>query len=612
MLWAEVVDQSWSRREDAEGPILLTSVSVSRVLNGAGSIQIELPSNDERALRLLEDETRVKVFYKQDGRVRQIGAGILQKDDYSNSAGNERWSLNGPDALQELKHYDAWLGRIYRDVRFEDVVSDLVGQLTGVWQATVEEAYRDDLIELRIDGGSVLLALQELTKKRGLHLRQRLASNDDLELVVEVGRFGTETVLECVNPPRGIMPRAQRNDEIAFIENLRISYQSEHIVNYVVPTGNGTGDGVLDLRYSDREGITPFVGPGGNTLYAMMDTASIARYGVRQKTITFEDISILVNSPEGKRNASNMLADATRAYLNDNSQRQVVYQIDLRKVRKTIQPGDLVNVSWRGMVKDKHGREIAKNRQIDGAFYVLRVNERVGAGGEVAVSLEISNIPNMPESPEAYIVNAVEKLKASIRRPMVAAYWSENTYQDYIQGCNPSLYAANPGYYREAKFKLEIDNLVTDLKQVRIRFKTKPLITPLVYHPTSAGGGDTLGRGMARVLEGYNYPNGITLWIDDVDVSAQFGGPWSVQVGDAAPTPWPRAFEAVDVALDITDLIVNSPIGMYGDHSIIFKAAPRNGSFNYPNLYSGLSQTDGLSSNGIVELNIRVRGICQT
>jgi len=236
----------------------------------------------------------------------------------------------------------------------------------------------------------------------------------------------------------------------------------------------------------------------------------------------------------------------------------------------------------------------------------------VGADGGFGVSLEISNVQQQVEDEAMYVVNAVEKLKAQFRRPAAVAYWSENTWQDYIQGCDPAVYASNPGYYREAQFKFEIDDSVTDITRIQIRFKTKPLITPLVYYPPPAPGfpGDVIGSGQARIVQAHNVPAGVSMWVNGVDVSAQYGGPWNVQAGNANNAP--PASEYLDVSADITDLIVNASGGLYQDHSIVFKASARNGTYNYPNVYISLSTTQGLASNGIIELNIRVQGICQT
>lgn len=609
-LWVEVFTPDWQKHPDVEGPIPLIDASVTRLLNGAGSVQFNVPATEERVIRVLQNETRIRIYGKQNGEVREIGAGILSKKSRRISSSGESRSFDGPDTLQELKHYDVLLGRVYRNVRFADVVADLTTGIMENWQVEVEPAYADDLIEARMDGGSVLNTLQELVKKRGLRLRRKINPSSTLDNVVEIGKFGQDLVLDCLTPPLMITPQSHNNVEIAFIDTLSVVSNSEDIVNWVLPLGNGTGVGALDLRYSTREGIYTMIGPAGQTLYYMMDEASVAMYGMRQKTVTFEDIQIVSNSGPGKQSASNMLADNSRAYLNDNSMPQTIYGVTIKKCNKTVQPGDLINISYRGRVLDKRGVEI-ESEGVEGQFYVLKVTERVGADGGFAVSLEISNIPKMPEDSAAYIVNAVEKLKAQFRRPMVAAYWSENTWQDFIQGCDPVLYASNPGYYREAQFKLEIDDSVTELTRIRIRFKTKRLITTFVYYPppTPANPGDTIGYGQARVVENRNFPAGISLWVNGVNVSTQYGGPWNVQAGNV-----PIAFnttDGVDVICDITDLIINASGGMYQDHSIIFKASPRNGYHTYPNVYFSDQTTQGIASNGLVEMNIRVQGICQ-
>jgi|GEM_PF-3511023 len=600
-LWAELHAPDWSKSTAAEGPIPLVSASVSRILDGAGSVQIEILGSDERAIRLLDNESRIRVYVNQNGVVRQLGAALLRKRNRRIAATGESRSFDGPDILDELKNYDVLTGRVYRNTRFEDVVTDLTSSatvLSGNWRVEVESAYMDDLIEARMDGGSVLKALQTLIKGRGLHLRQKLDTPSPLDNVVEIGKFGGAVVLQCLTPPYSVSPSVQNNDDVAFIETMSVTSDSEDIVNWILPFGNGTGVGALDLRYSTRENIRAMIGPAGQTLWYMMNEASIAAYGIRMKTVTFEDITVVSNSLAGKQQSSNMVYDAGRAYLDDHSIPQTVYRITLRKCRKTIRPGDMVNVSYRGQVLDAHGKPLP-DQDIEQSFYVLKVNERVGADGGFGVSLEISNVQQQVEDEAMYVVNAVEKLKAQFRRPAIAAYWSENTWTDTMQN------GLGAGDTKWANFKIEVDNSVTEITRVKIRFKTSPLyVTTGFSAPFFTASSPAVGIHDHQVnlpifwsLTYHDqHPSGISLWVDNVNVSTQYGGPWAIAVNTA-----------VDVECDITDLIINSSNGMYSDHPIRFQCEERIGDVG---INSPLNQA--WASQGNIELNVRIQGVAQT
>ncbi|HRF98191.1 MAG TPA: hypothetical protein PLZ51_23450, partial [Aggregatilineales bacterium] len=62
------------------------------------------------------------------------------------------------------------------------------------------------------------------------------------------------------------------------------------------------------------------------------------------------------------------------------------------------------------------------------------------------------------------------------------------------------------------------------------------------------------------VLIGDNYPRGLRLYINGVDVTNQYGGPWN-----PAPTNAP-----VNVTLDITADVLQG--GLYRTHDIVFRA----------------------------------------
>jgi len=589
-LWADVYDASWNRVGD--GPVPLTSASITRAFDGAGSISFEAPASDKRVITLLKDQRRIKIWYHdpQTNVVRQIGSGIISKRPRKYSASGSQKSFSGTDVLDELVNYIALPNTIFSNQSVADVASTLAAR--AGWQAETESGITN-LISARYDGASILKCLRTMTEKVGLHLREKVEVPSDRDHIIEIGRFRTDIGLYIQNG-EAFTSRVFDNTETAFIDSLTITHESSEIVNWIIPIGSGEGESALTLEKAARSATysRETLVNNGKTLYFKRNEVSIAKYGVKQKMLTVKDVAPVGNSDTAIGYAADVLDEAADVFLDRNGEPQTVYKLSIKKGSKLIRPGDLVHLSFRGLVRDMDGQEIP-DEIVEGDFYVLSVTENVSASG-VTLSLEISDVDKLPLSEEAFILSALEDVQVRDTKPALINFRQSFTDEKPVQQWN-----GQPTYIRYADFPIKLDNTVTDVSLVRVRFVSKPLYSYTIGQ-YSATGPSVLNQ--FNVAIGANYPQDISLYIDNVDRSAEFGGPWN-----AAP-----ANAAVDQTIDITDYIRDAAGGLRQNHTLEFRVSEQTRDVRVPG-YGGASAINAIYGNqGIIRCEIIVQGTSQS
>jgi hypothetical protein len=585
-LWADVYNASWERIGD--GPIPLTSASVTRAFDGAGSISFEAPATDERVIALLKNERRIKIVYNdpQTGVVRTLGSGIIRKRGRKYTAGGFQKTFSGPDVLDELKRYNTLLGRIYTNTAVGDVASSLA-VLAG-WQAETETAL-DNLITARFDGASILKALQTMTEQIGVHIREKVDIPSDRDHIIEVGHFGTDSGLYIMNPEM-VTARVFENDDVAFIDSLTIVDESSEMFNWVIAIGSGEGESALSLEHATRSATyareTTVV--GDKTLYFKKNDASIAEYGVIQKVITFKDIAPVGNSATAIGYAADMLDEATDNALDRNGAPQTVYRLSIKKGSKLIRAGDVIHLNFRGAIRDKDGQEIG-DETVEGDFYVIRVTENVSASG-VTLSLEISNIDKLPESEAAYVLSAIEDIKLRNVKPALTNFRQSEGGEREMQ-----QWDGTPNYITTALFELPIDETVTDVTLVLLRFSSLPMRSRNAYL-----GGTFLNTFM--IADSNENPQDISLYINDTNVTSVFGPSGSFW------NPYPANSTVDNELLDITDYILNASGGLHQTHTIEFRLSERTRPVEIPG-YGSLNAVYG--NMGLIRATITLMGTSQ-
>ena len=564
-VWADVYDASGVL---VGGPISsLTSASVTRALDGAGSISLAIPAADEQAVTLLQNESRVRIYVEMDEQVRELGRGVIRSLRANVQESDMTISASGPDSLDALTRRSVLLNRSYNNQSVSDIANDLAS-LAG-WTAEVEFGTGNQTC--RFDGSNVLKALLRVAEEKGLHLRESATPE-----AVEIGAFGDDSGVRCI-APHTISRELYGNDDVILIDSISQTTDSKDVCNWIVPVGAGEGAAALTLRYSNREGpytINQVAGPDGQLLYYLSDSTSIASYGQSERIVTFKEIGPVANSSTAKQLAANALYDAAMAWLERQIVPLVTYKISGKKCRTTIRPGDMVRVVYTGVVETAGGEWTPI--RVNELMWVMKVTESVGTDG-MRLSLDVSTVDRREQDTAQAVVGALEAINVRNVSVQTFPYTFENVYYDPI--------AAN---YKNAEFRFKVTDYVTDLISVKINFRTHPLWTPATYFAL------TPPEFNWEVRVSSNYPSGVSLLIDGVDVSADYGGPWLTADEN----------QQLDVEADITQLILDAAGGLYAEHTIALSCTSRYGAVE---VYSPL-RSNNSASTGMVEMAIYALG----
>jgi hypothetical protein len=580
-VFVDVYDASGNKV--GEGPIRTASgVSVSRELDGLGSISFQVPATDPRTAAITHGSI-VGITLVQGAKRRELGRGFVTSIDQSEASGDSRINIDCPDDLQLLQNIIVGRAKTYQDVPLGNAVNDLAGK--AGWTALVDGLNIN--IEARFDGSSLLKALQTIAEEKGLHFRRGEGSN-----VIEFGVLGKDNGI-TVRGPKQILRYDQRAD-IAYVHRLDITSASESIATEILPLGGGEGEAAITLAKSTRSG-DPYVievrtGDSGRKEYWLVDTAARAKYGVRQRMLTFKNINPVSNSQSGLIRTANALYDAAAAWLKRNSIPQTTYSASAKGVNKTIRPGDRIRIVYDGMVW-RDGKPY-RYMKINDLFWVLSVSESVG-DNSLSVDLKLSDVDQQPDTEAGALIKAMENLQVRERKPITTVSWVTQTYYDYTQGSDPVADPIFSQNSRSAKFRFATDELMTDIIKVIFRFRTSPFVIPA----TITTSGVWSPNYNSYMISSPVYPRRIKLFVNGVDVTTKFGGPWNDGDNNVP----------VIVEADITDEILAA--GVQNDHLIEVLAGQGNGAWNYPG-YAASTATY-LASNGYVEGTIRALVVTQ-
>jgi len=468
----EVFDAAGNRL--GKGPIrTTTAASVTRVLDGCGSFTVDLPGTDERALDLIQPKRRVRVLlWDEQDNQRQLVEGIVESIGAKDDSSGWVLTVDGPDLLAELKFTNVLLGRIYDADSVQDIVDDLLG-LTSGW---TRSGNNTDLLSVRLDGASILKALQSVVQQQGIHFRQGSTAG-----TLEIGAFGVSNGLRIINAPH-VRSDLAGNDDVLLIESFIKLQDSESLVNWLLPLGAGEGDAMLSLEFSTR--TTPYTiqsttGPDGRTLYYLENSASITSYGQVEKIGTFKDITPIGTSAAAVEAAANALYDTAVAWLDRYKDPYESYSVTVRKPRTNILPGDKIHVRYKGLITNDMG-ELVTYRDINSDFFIMEVAEIYGPRG-TQLRLKIANIDRYEVDNARVVIGALEDIR--INNVSVKPYFSHYTYVDQFE-----IDSSN-----NVTFELNVTNAVQAINRVVLRVVTSPFRA--LASGAASGGGSTSGSG---------------------------------------------------------------------------------------------------------------------
>jgi hypothetical protein len=582
MLWVIVKDPSGVQL--GAGALLCKNARVNQLLDGVGSFDVSVPY-DQQAESLLEVERRVEVWGRFDENARLLANGIVKRVSLKFGT-SPQISVSCLEALEELKYTNTLLDFKLDNVTVSQAVQTLAG-LAG-WTATVNF---DGRVVLRFDGVNVLKGLQEICNTNGIHFRAGVAPKN-----LEVGTFGDLLRITLMTTDSPLTS----SDTLGVIDQVSIEEDGEQIFNWLLPLGAGEGEAALTLKNSTRADVKSGVGANGQTYYYLEDAESVRLYGRKQKTVVFKNVVALNNSDGAKRDAANALRDATNAFLSRVSRPIERYSINVRVAPQTFRPGDRVRVIYTGLARTISGEDSFK--RIDGVFWILRVSENYSENGR-STNLELASVDKPKVEPAKVLVMALENLEVRNLKPQPYPIAFNTVFSGLIQGHTVAGARVNP------EFRFKLNNYIYDVTAVRFIISTQPMYTVMqagIYTTTlntvtPAAGANHLHLITAqpntfRGMPSTNYPSGLRLLINGVDVSANFGGPWGV--GSNA---------VINQDIDVTNYIVSN--GIYNANIIRFEAESRTGNIQTPDWGGNVS---GEASHGIVNLSVLVLGSSQS
>lgn len=401
-IWAEVFSSG-----SMVGLVPLVAAQVSTKLDSIGEIKIQAAATHPRANDLLVSGREVRIQAGTDGTGtelghRLVGAGLLLKKSLAIGSGELRVNWVGPDLLEYLRRVETGRGRVYNDTTFEYAIQNLVDDVDN-WKPIIDSGVAN--VSTRFDGGSIYRALSALAYKKGLHVRAGLSPYR-----VEVGALGDVLPLRISNVERATKS-LYLNPRHALVERLDLMSDSLDVVNWIEPLGGSGGDASLTIKRSTRTSpytIQNVEGADGRTRYYLSDSSSISTYGTIQRVMTLQDIYPVETSYKGVLTAANMLYDWGASILQRRSVAQVSYKVSVKKLRKTVRPGDKVRLAYKGYVWQNDVR--VDYVDIDSTFWVLEVTKRYTVDG-VSVDLVLSNVDIATIQPEEILAAGVSTLR---------------------------------------------------------------------------------------------------------------------------------------------------------------------------------------------------------
>lgn len=175
------------------GPLYnIISVEITEVLDSAGSVSVNVPSHDDRAIALLS-ASNVRVVPKIVGTT--LKTGIVHSFSLVNNG--LQFQATGPDLMGELTYLSCGYDRVYDDKDVRTVIIGATGtaasllESTGWTQGTVEDF---GLTTIKFDAETRLRALIMVGEQLGRHIRQ-----GSTEQTLDFGLFGVDSGFRIFN-----------------------------------------------------------------------------------------------------------------------------------------------------------------------------------------------------------------------------------------------------------------------------------------------------------------------------------------------------------------------------------------------------------------------------
>jgi hypothetical protein len=394
--------------------------------------------------------------------------------------------VTGQNYLKELVDANTLLNLTYEDEVCETAVEDLLGLAERTWSLDAIDGSLPN-VTARFDGASVWSALMKLAEIENKHVRQVPATRG-----IEFGAFGSASGIRLVNA-EDVGDASILDVNTALVKTIRREEEAENVVNRIIPVGAGEGNNLFTMQWSTRTtpySIQTMTGPGGETLYYIEDSTSVAAYDRVTKVMSFKDISPVGNSPTAFENASNALYDLAVRAMELYKDPLVTYDVKAVHVRPTLKVGDTIRLIFTGWVEEADG--VRAWLTVDEDLIVLEKTRTFDADNLETTDLVLSTLHRYRMTDQEIVIGALETLQAF--KTAVKFY----TFETFHGTVRDSIQTAGSFWF---DYSVQFDDNVSRLLKTVLSVKKEPLKSNTKDAasggtPTAdAGGGSTFGGG---------------------------------------------------------------------------------------------------------------------
>jgi len=611
----DVLDSSGNKLSGTLGSLRnVSQINTQERLSRMGMLDFVMPASDPKALDV-DNAVFFDVYTEQEG---YIGRYMYRKHSISDDNGKATLTVQCWDMLKELELLVAGFARDYNNFNVGSIVLDLLTTATPAWtRSNYDSTPNTVFLNSTFQGQSHFSGIADVTGRNGVHFRL----NDTLRQL-EIGSFGVVNTNVRLTNLQTTDSKFHEREDVAILKRINVRYSLDETYNRVIVLG--AGQGAAQLTLNDGEVGSTYTVQSRTRLngvdeYYIEDTASIAANGVREAVVVFDQVRPVSNTATGKTQGQTTLLQNGEEWLKRHKDRRVTLDnVQVYGLTAELRCGDKVNVRYKGL--NTEGNFYV---DIDDDFWVMEKSTTRSAQGNFVSTLKLVNVDREEMNDVDIMAKAVKSIKSKRLWIDPTAFRQSYTYYDTLQA--GGTYVEKP-----ARFLLRIDDTVTDVTRVLLRWRTFPLssnmrvaipgspsnITGSVSSgsPGSAAHTHTLFNLNAEqvfvVAEDDDYPTDVSISYNGtditnhVDVTYLLGG---AGVWNSGGTP----NAALDIIMDITDVFLADAGGIYQDHEIELTCLTRTGNARTPFSFIPSGTPAHEVSHGMVEMTIVVQGVAQ-
>lgn len=591
------------------GPLVtVLYIDTRNALDKIGSVSFAVPANDPKA-RDIQSGRQYDVYDETDG---YIGRFIHKKHHTSDDLGQAMIQVEAWSILKELSYQIVGFGRKYEANQVEAIIADLLSDVSD-W--SLDSLTSLGTANATYQGQSVYQAIEELAKRWGYHFRLGEGTRE-----LEFGAFGESNTAVRFTNLSGQDSQIDSLTDIAIVKAISQSENNEEVFNRVIAVGAGTGASQLQMKageVGDFYTVQSRTRLNGQTEFYIEDAASIAQFGVREIVLIFDQVRPISNTQTAKNQAkTELLMNAERWLQRYVQVRKQLDNVQVHALRSPVKVGEKISVRYKGL--DDSG---ALYLDIDEEYWVLAHDRSRNQGGDYVSNFQLVSVDRAEKTDIDLMADAVRGIKSEKLWIKPTAFRHSDTYTDFIANSN-GLYQD-----KDAVFTFTFDETVMEVTRVVLEWKTRPIFATSVWgqsglvatlnaaptnpHLHALDLSTLQNTGLYTILESTHYPTDIDLLLDGVDISNSA----EVDYIEGGAGRW-RSGGSPDselfVRMDITDLIVNNPSGIYNTFELRFQAAvARSRDVAIPYYTTTTPQNNSVGNQGLIECRIITQGVCQ-